>query len=60
MSTCPVYIPGNMNMDCTELSLGKEATAAANVLNSPAEFVPALTTMAPAGGDVRVTPSTAS
>jgi hypothetical protein len=40
-------------MDLEELSLGKEATAEVRVLNSPDVLVPARTTIAPEGGDVR-------
>lgn len=42
-----------MKMDLDELSLGSEATAEATVLNSPEVVVPARTTIAPDGGEVR-------
>lgn len=53
-----MYVPGKINIAFEEPSLGREATAADKVLNSPAVVVPARTTSAPEGGVVREAPST--
>lgn len=47
-------------MDREELSLGSALTAAVTVLYSPEVVVPARTTNAPDGGEVRATARTAS
>lgn len=48
-----------MKMDREELSFGREATAEETVLYSPVVVVPARTTIAPEGGEVREAASTA-
>lgn len=49
-----------MKIDRAELSFGREASAALIVLNSPDVVVPARTTMAPEGGEVREAAKTTS
>lgn len=59
MYTCSLYVPGYMKIEREELSLGSAATADATVLYSPEVDVPARTTIAPDGGEVREAASTA-
>lgn len=49
-----------MKIERAELSFGREASAALIVLNSPDVVVPARTTMAPDGGEVREAAKTTS